>query len=100
MDEPHVNWKFYKHIVSQKEDDLRSLVNIGRCNLHVINGGLKIGAESTNLKLKKILKACFTTPAGRDDYISLTGSTAFPLFFYKVCLFDFMDDICHMHDIV
>ena len=81
---PKVNWKFYEHIVSEREDDLSFLINIGSCNQHVINGGFEIGAKSTNWKLKKILKACFTilhnTPARRDDYISVTVSTTFPLF--------------------
>ena len=60
MEGPNVNWKFYEHIVSEREDDLPSLINIGSCNLHVVNGGFKIGAGSINWKLKKILKACST----------------------------------------
>ena len=60
MDGTNVNWKFYEHVVSQREDDFPSLINIGSCNLHVVNGVFKIGAESTNWKLKKTLKACFT----------------------------------------
>ena len=55
----NVNWKFHKRIVSEREDDLPYLINIGSCNLHVFSSGFKIGPESTNWKLKKILKACF-----------------------------------------
>ena len=50
----NVNWKFH-----ELKDDLPSLINIGSCNLHVVSSGFKISAESTNWKLKKILKACF-----------------------------------------
>ena len=48
MDGTNVNWKFYEHIVSQREDDFPSLINIGSYNLHVVNGVFKIGAESIN----------------------------------------------------
>ena len=41
-----VNWRFYEHIVPERDDDLLSLINIGSCNLHVISGGFKIGAKS------------------------------------------------------
>ena len=82
----NVNWKFDGHIVSDREDGLPSHINIGSCNLHVVNGGFKIGAESANWKLKKILKACFTifhnTHARRDHCTSVTGSTIFSLFFF------------------
>ena len=101
MDGLNVNWKFYEHIVSEREDDLPCLINIGSSNLHVVNDGFRIGAESTNWKLQKILKACFTTfhftPAIRDDYISVTGLTTFHFPFSSVLqgmLFRFHDDIC------
>ena len=105
MDRPNVNWNFYEHTVSEREDDLPSLMNIGSCILDVVNGDFKIVAESTNWKLKKVLKACFAifhkSPA-RDDYTSVTGSTTFPLFFCatRYAFLIFMDDIHHMHDIV
>ena len=75
--------------------------------MHIVNDGFKIGAESTNWKLQKILKACFTifriTPTIRDDYISVTGLTTFHFPFSSVLqgmLFRFHDDICQIHDIV
>ena len=73
------------------------------CNVHVVKCGFKIGTESTNWKLKKILKACFTIfhniPARRDK-CDWFNNISLVLLCYKVCLFDFMNDICHMHDIV
>ena len=39
---PNVNWKFDEHIVSEREDDLPSLINIESCNLYVVNGDFKI----------------------------------------------------------
>ena len=42
--------------MSERENDLPSLINIGSCNLYVVNGGFKVGAESANWKLNKNLK--------------------------------------------
>ena len=71
--------------MSEKEDDFPSYINTGSWNLYAVNGGFKVGAERANWKLKKILEAYFTifhsTSAVKDDYISATGSTTFPLFF-------------------
>ena len=48
MDGPNVNRKFDGHIVSDREDGLLSHIKTGSCNLHVVNGGFKIVAESAN----------------------------------------------------
>ena len=86
MDGRSTNWKF---IESQRryrlENEKSQLIEIGSCGLHFIHGAYKTGAESTNWKLKKILQGTFTllhdSLARRDDYISLTGSNTFSLFF-------------------
>ena len=53
--------------------------------MHTIHGAFKSGAESTNWNAKATLKGAFQflhdTPARRDDYTSVTGSTQFPLYF-------------------
>ena len=48
MNGPNVNRKFDGHIVSDREDGLLSHIKTGSCNLHVVNGGFKIVAESAN----------------------------------------------------
>ena len=48
-----------------------------------MHGSFKTGAETTNWNLKKSMKASFTTlndtPARREDFESVTGSTTYPL---------------------
>ena len=44
MDGPSVNWKFYENVEkSWEEAELRKLVNIGSCSLHVVHRALKTG---------------------------------------------------------
>ena len=86
MDGPAVNWKFYTPLQKYRSDcELHQLIDISSCGLHIIHGAFKTGAESTQWELKEIRKGCFRTlydtPARRDDYISVTGSEMFPLFF-------------------
>ena len=65
--------------MSQREDDLPSLINIGRNNLNVLNS-----AEKDRMKIKENFESCFTifhkTHSKRDDFISVTVSTTFLLF--------------------
>jgi len=79
MDGPNVNLKFFREFSSQfKENNNHSLVDIGSCCLHVINGSFARGAEKSEWSLKKLLKGAYhllhNTPARREDYESLTGS--------------------------
>lgn len=45
----------------------------------------KVNAKESGWKLKKILKGTYQilndTPARREDYVSIFGSTKYPLFF-------------------
>ena len=86
MDEPNVNLKFFKEFAADfKEDNFHSLVDIGSCSLHIDHGALKTGAEKSEWGLKKFLKAAYTilhdSPAHREDYESVTGSSKYPLNF-------------------
>ena len=86
MDGPNSNLKFLSEMKKLRtEDELASLIDIGSCNLHVIHGAFKTGSESTGWNLHKILKGAFMllhdTPARRDDYFNLTGSSEYPLQF-------------------
>ena len=57
------------------------LIDFGSCNLHIILGSLKTGAEKSDWKLKMILKGAFQilhdTPARRGDNVSIIESTKY-----------------------
>ena len=80
------NWKLMESLKRNRlENEQSQLIEIASCGLHIVHRPYKTGAESTDWELKKILKGTFTpphdSPARRYDYISLTGSNTFPLFF-------------------
>ena len=82
MDGPKVNTKFYGEIVTDRKQSMfHKLIDFGSCNLHIVHGNLTAGAEKSGWKLKKILKGAFQilhdTPAWREDYVSITGSTKY-----------------------
>ena len=86
MDGRNVNLKFFKEFAADfKEDNFPSLVDIGSCSLHIVQGAFKTGAEKSEWGLKKFLKAAYTilhdSPARREDYESVTGSSKYPLNF-------------------
>ena len=46
MDGPSVNLKFYNEIVEDRQGNIvHSLIDIGSCNLHIMYGSFKTGAE-------------------------------------------------------
>ena len=60
MDGPNVSLKFLNDIAKDRvANEQHELIFIGTCGLHVIQGKFKAGAESTDWKMKKILKAAF-----------------------------------------
>ena len=84
MDGPNVNWKVLSEMKKEREEaGLSKLVDIGSCNLHIVHGALQTATEETGWKLKAVLKGSFQlfkdSPARRDDFISVTGSTTFTL---------------------
>ena len=86
MDGPSVKWKFYNEVTKLREESvLPKLINIGSCNLNAVHGALKSSAESTGWNLKKFINGAYylfkDSPARRQDYISITGSTLFPMNF-------------------
>ena len=79
-----MSWKFYNEVTKLREESgLPKLINIGSCNLHAVHGALKSSAESTGWNLKKLINGAYHlfSPARRQDYISITGSTLFPMNF-------------------
>ena len=86
MDGPNVRLKFLNDIVKDRvANEQHELIFIGTCHVHVIYGAFKTGAESTEWKMKKILKAAFQivhdSPARPEDYKRITGCDVHPLNF-------------------
>ena len=86
MDGPNVNVALAKKVDFDREaSGLPQLINTGSCSLHIIHGAFKSGVEATPWKIKKVLKHLHClfdhTSARRDDYVTETGSTTFPLSF-------------------
>ncbi|XP_048580627.1 uncharacterized protein LOC116610226 [Nematostella vectensis] len=88
MDGPNVNWKFLEDLLEDREQtdpDLPKLINIGACGLHVVHGAFKYGATATGWRLDKLLRSLWYTfsdsPAKREDYEAISGSSMWPLRF-------------------
>ena len=69
--------------------ELHQLINIGSCGLHIIHHSFKTHIEVADWDIKATAKDAFQTlhnsPATRADYISVSGSNLFPLFFCATC---------------
>lgn len=86
MDGPNVNWKFYsdaKAKLVQEYDN--QLINLGSCGLHTIHNAFKHGAEATEWKVSSFLSSIYylfkDSPARREDFVKVTGSSKMPLKF-------------------
>ena len=95
MDGPNVNWKFHDLMNEDMQTDFsKSLINIGSCGLHFVNGTFKDGCVASEWKLKDLffsLTRIFKdTPARREDYEKVTGSSVFPL---KFCSHRWLENI-------
>ena len=83
MDGPSVNWAFFSVLCNyQTENDMSKFLSAGSCGLHAIHVAFKTGEQSTDWKLKKVLRALHQvlhdSPAGRNYYVDVTGSSQFP----------------------
>ena len=87
MDGPNVNWSFLEQLSSDLHDQYGTTVLfLGSCGLHVINGSLTTGHKAANWKeqvqLKSFFKLFKDSPAREADYIDFTVCNQFPK---KVC---------------
>ena len=77
----------------REKEKLPEVINFGSCNVRILHVGFKSGFESTDWEMKILLKSCYPilhdSLARRDDYISVTKSTKFPLAF---CSTRWLDD--------
>ena len=59
------------------------LIDIGVCSLHAVHAALKTGEKKSYFDVSKVMKGSYyllkDTPALREDYESLTGSTKYPV---------------------
>ena len=76
MDGPNVNWKMIDLIKEEKREfdsEKPALLNIGSCGHHVLHGAYKTTLSTTDWKLDKVLKACYSifkkSPVRRADYL-------------------------------
>ena len=87
MNGPSVNLKFLQELVKYQEEleIVEKMIDIGTCGLHVVHGAFKCGTESTDWNIKETLKGSHQLlhdiPARQADYVSLTQSSEYPLFF-------------------
>ena len=89
MDSPNVNWSFLEQLSSDLHDGYgATMLFLGSCGLHVINGSLTTGHKAANWKvqvqLKSFLKLFKDSPARRADYVDFTGCNQFPKRFCSV----------------
>lgn len=83
MDGPAVNLAFMESFLKDFESKFnKSLLETGVCSLHVVSGALKYGHKIAEWRVEAFLKALYElwkrSPARRDEYTSITSSTAFP----------------------
>ena len=86
MDEPIVNLRFLEKLQKDcLENEQHELINIGSYGLHTIHGAFKTGAESKSWNIRKTLHGSYQilhdSPAGRDDFETITPSGIYPLNF-------------------
>ena len=86
MDGSKTNLKFLQELKKGRaENELSSLIDIVSCSLHIIHGAFKTGSEATDWKSDKVLNGAYKvlhdSPARRDDYHSISGSSTYPLQF-------------------
>ena len=86
MDGPNVNWKCFKDMQKKLSDDYETiLINIGSCGLHIVHNSFKTGATAAEWKVEALLSSLYylfkDSPARREDFLKVSGSTRLPLKF-------------------
>ena len=89
IDRPSVNVKLLQIVQDDREDKgLPHLLDIGTCGLHTLHGSFKAGIEKSEWGMKSLMEASFNilhnSPAGWDDYESVTKSSKLSRLFFAV----------------
>lgn len=87
MDGPNVNWKLFELMERDLKFNLQlSILNIGSCNLHIVHGSFRDGANASGWELDRFMSNLYwlfkDSPARREDFTTVTDCSTFPL---KVC---------------
>ena len=92
MDGPNVNWKMIDLIKEEKREfdsEKPALLNIGSCGFHVLHGAYKTALSTTDWKLDKFLKACYSIFKNRQlDELIISE--------VMICLIPMMVKILHI----
>ena len=60
MDGSNVNWKFYKQIrIQLQEEYSTSLINIGSCGLHIVHNAFKAGVTASGWIISSFLTSLY-----------------------------------------
>ena len=84
MDGPNVNTAFHRKFDDRLHKDYETnFLDVGSCGLHKVHGAFQAAVSASSWNVDGILKSMYRlfkhTPARRDDYISVTNSSLFPL---------------------
>ena len=86
MDGPNVNWKFHRLF----QEHLRTTtgvtaLEVGSCGLHIVHGAFQAGAAASGWGINDLLTSLYylfkDCPARREDYVSVTNVSNFPMKF-------------------
>ena len=83
MDGPMVNLNLLERMNSSMMDNHNvGLLRVGSCGLHVVHNAFRRGCDATPWDIESFLSSSYTlfkdSPARREDFITITGSTSFP----------------------
>ncbi|XP_047143255.1 uncharacterized protein LOC124817348 [Hydra vulgaris] len=88
MDGPNVNKLFLEMLNKERHNnELSTLIDIGTCGLHTINGSLQTGAKATDWSLRKLMSSMYQkfheSPSRLSDYKRIAEATSsdFPYMF-------------------
>nr|KAI8731911.1 hypothetical protein BgiMline_030099 [Biomphalaria glabrata] len=86
MDGPNVNWKVFDIFQAElMQESSVKLLNVGSCGLHIVHNSFKAGHSATSWDIGSWLSALHwlfkDSPARREDFINLTGTSTFALRF-------------------
>ena len=84
VDGPNVDWSLYNKLEEKLQSDYdTNLLHVGSCGLHTVHGAFWQGIMCTKWSISETLTSLTRlfkdTPARKDDHISVTKSTDFPL---------------------
>jgi len=89
MDGHNVNWKLFKNLSNDIEETNKHTLNIRSCGLYILHNAYKSGVSSCNWDVENILCSLHRlfkdTPARREDFVHITGSTQFSLKYCPNC---------------